>query len=101
MNAWRMTAFPTTALVPKPAVFCRCLKKCKEMSEPILSPEITLLTRSGVVKPRRSIKMVFKLSYLERPSRLMRPRLRVLRRLNYIARYRRGSDEDRTEFQSG
>ena len=64
MNAWRMTAFPTTALVPKPAVFCRRLKKRKGMSEPILSPEITLLTRSGVVKPRRSIKMVFKLSYL-------------------------------------
>ena len=60
MNAWHMTAFPTTALVPKPAVFCRRPKK----REPILSPEITLLTRSGVVKPRRSIKMVFKLSYL-------------------------------------
>ena len=59
-----MTAFPTTARGPEPAAFCRRLKNREGMSEPILSPEITLLTRSGVVKPRRSIKMVFKLSYL-------------------------------------
>ena len=64
MNAWRMTAFPTTARGPEPAAFCRRLRKREGMSETILSPEITLLTRSGVVKPRRSIKMVFKLSYL-------------------------------------
>ena len=65
-------------------------------------------TRSGVVKPRRSINIAFRLLYLwiwkgevERPSRLMRPRPKVLRRLNYISRHRRRSDEDRTEFLSG
>ena len=89
MNAWRMTAFPTTALGPEPAAFCRHLKKLEGMSEPIFSPEITLLTRLGVVKPRRSIKMVFRLLYL---CDLI---------LNYISRHRRGSDEDQTEFQSG
>ena len=31
----------------------------------------------------------------------MRPRRKVLRRVNYISRHRRGSDEDRSEFQSG
>ena len=64
MNACRITAFPTTALVPKPAVFCRRLRNREGMSLPIFSPEITLLTLSGVVNPRLSISMAFKLSYL-------------------------------------
>ena len=64
MNACRITAFPTTALVPKPAVFCRCLRNREGMSLPIFSPEITLLTLSGVVSPRLSISMAFRLSYL-------------------------------------
>ena len=63
--AWRMTAFPTTALVPKPAVFCNRLRNLDGMSDPSFSPEITLFTLSGVVKPRRSIKMAFKLSKYE------------------------------------
>ena len=48
-----MTALPTTALVPKPAVFCNRLRNLYGMSDPSFSPEITLLTLSGVVKPRR------------------------------------------------
>ena len=34
------------------------------MSDPSFSPEITLLTLSGVVKPRRSIRIPFKFLYL-------------------------------------
>ena len=64
MNACRITAFPTTALVPKPAVFCRRRRKREGMSFPIFSPEITLSTLSGVVNPRLSIKIAFRLSYL-------------------------------------
>ena len=64
MNACRITAFPTTALVPKPAVFCRRLRNRKGISLPIFSPEITLLTLSGVVNPRLSISIAFRLSYL-------------------------------------
>ena len=64
MNACRITAFPTTALVPKPAVFCRRRRKGEGMSFPIFSPEIPLLTLSGVVNPLLSIKIAFRLSYL-------------------------------------
>ena len=44
-----MTAFPTTALVLKPAVFCNRLRNLDGMSDPSFSPEITLFTISGVV----------------------------------------------------
>ena len=44
-----MTAFPTTALVPKLAVFCNCLRNLDGMSDPSFFPEITLFTHSGVV----------------------------------------------------
>ena len=59
-----MTAFPTTALALKPAVFCNRLRNLVGMSDPSFSPEITLFTLSGVVKPRSLIKMAFKFSYL-------------------------------------
>ena len=59
-----MTAFLTTALVPKPHVFCKRLRNIDGMSDPSFSPEITLFTLPGVVKPRRSIRMAFKFSYL-------------------------------------
>ena len=64
IKAWRMTAFPTTGLVPNPAVFCSCLRNLDGTSDLSFSPEITLLTLSGVVKPLRSIKMPFEFSYL-------------------------------------
>ena len=60
MKAWRITALPTTAFVPKPAVFCNRLRNLDGMLDPSFSPEITLLTLSGVLKPRRSIKITFK-----------------------------------------
>ena len=59
-----MTAFSTNALVPKPAVICNRLRNLDGMSDPSFSPQITLFTLSGVVKPRRSIKMAFNFSYL-------------------------------------
>ena len=49
MKAWRITALPTTAFVPNPAVFCNRLRNLDGMSDPSFSPEITLLTLSGVV----------------------------------------------------
>ena len=64
MKAWRITALPTTAFVSKPAVFYNRLRNLDGMSDPSFSPEITLLTLSGVVKPRRSIWIAFKFSYL-------------------------------------
>ena len=91
MNACRITAFGA-ALVPKPAVFCRRLRNREGMSLPIFSPEITLLTLSGVVNPRLSISMAFRLSYLfdlkaaaARLSRLMLSPQKVQRRLGYNA----------------
>ena len=44
-----MTAFPTTALVPKLAVFCNRLRNLDGMPDPSFFPEITLFTLSGVV----------------------------------------------------
>ena len=52
------------AVVPNPAVFWSRLRNRDGISDPIFSPEITLLTLSGVVKPLRSIKMPFNFSYL-------------------------------------
>ena len=59
-----ITAFPTTAFVPKPAVFCNRRRNLDGMSEPIFSPEMILFTLSGVVRPRRSIRVPLRLSYL-------------------------------------
>ena len=64
MKACRITALPTTAFVPKPAVFCNLRRNLDGMSLPIYSPEMTLFTLSGVVRPHRSIRMPLKLSYL-------------------------------------
>ena len=44
MKAWRKTALPTTAFVPKPAGFRNRLRNPDGMSDPSFSPEITLLT---------------------------------------------------------
>ena len=64
IKAWLITALPTTAVVPKPAVFWRRLRKRDGMSDPNFSPEISLFTRSGVVNPRRSISTPLRLIYL-------------------------------------
>ena len=77
------------------------------MSEPIFSPEITLFTRSGVVKPRRSINILFKLSYLcdlkgwsrtSLTSEANSPESAAHVRL--YAHHRHGFDKDRTVFRS-
>ena len=60
----RITALPTTAVVPNPAVFCRRRRKRKGVSVPSFSPDMTLLTCSGVVKPRLSINTPLRLMYL-------------------------------------
>ena len=64
IKAWRIAALPTTAVVPKPAVFWRRLRNRDGMSDPYFSPEMFLFTRSGVVNPRRSITTPFRLIYL-------------------------------------
>ena len=64
IKAWRMTAFPTTAVVQNPAILCSRLRNRGGMSDHNCSPEITLLTVSGVVKPLRSINIPFRFSYL-------------------------------------
>ena len=61
MKACRITALPTTAFVPKPAVFCNLRRNLDGMSVPVFSPEITLFTHSGVVRPRRSIRIPIRL----------------------------------------
>ena len=71
MKACRITALPPTAFVPKPVVFCN-LRRMDGMSEPIFSPEMTLFTLSGVVRPRRSIRMPLRLSYLFVRERLQK-----------------------------
>ena len=63
IKACRITALPTTAFVPKPAVFCNRRRNLDGMSEPIFSPEMILFTLSCVVRPRRSIRMPLRLSY--------------------------------------
>ena len=64
IKACRITALPTTAVVPNPAVFCRRQRKHEGMSLPSFSPDMTLLTRSGVVRPRLSINTSLRLMYL-------------------------------------
>ena len=64
IKACRMTAFSTTAFVPRPAVFCNRQRNLDGMSEPIFSSEMTLFTLSGEVRPRRSIRMHLRLLYL-------------------------------------
>ena len=64
IKARRITALPTTAVVPNPAVFCRRRRKREGMSVPNYSPDITLFTRSGVVKPRLSTNTPLRLMYL-------------------------------------
>ena len=64
MKACCITALPTTAFVPKTAVFCNCRRNLDGMSEPIFSPEMILFALSDVVRPRRSIRMPWGLSYL-------------------------------------
>ena len=62
MKACRITALPTTAFMPKPAVFCN---RRRNLLEPIFSPEMIFFTLSDVVRPRRSIRMpLIRLSYL-------------------------------------
>ena len=63
IKACRITALPTTA-VPNSAVFCRRRRKREGMSVPSFSSDMTLLTRSGVVKPRLSINTPLRLMYL-------------------------------------
>ena len=63
MKACRITALPTTAFVPKQAVFCNRRRNLDGMSEPIFSPEMILFTLSGVVRPRHSIRMPLRLAY--------------------------------------
>ena len=64
IKACRITALPTTAVFPKPAVFWRRRRKREGMSVPSFSPDMTLLTRSGVVKPRLAINTPLRLMYL-------------------------------------
>ena len=64
IKACHITALPATAVVPNPAVFCRRRRKPEGMSIPSFSPDMTLLTRSGVVKPRCSINTPLRLMYL-------------------------------------
>ena len=64
IKACRITALPTTAVVPNPAVFWRRRRKREGMSVPSFSPDMTLLTRSGVVRPRLSINTPSRLMYL-------------------------------------
>ena len=61
IKACHITALPTTAVVPNPAVFCRRRRKREGMSVPSFSPDMTLLTRSGVVRPRLSINTPLRL----------------------------------------
>ena len=60
----RITALPTTAVVPNPTVFWRRRRKRQGMSVPSFSPDMTLLTRSGIVRPRLSINTPLRLMYL-------------------------------------
>ena len=66
IKACRITALPTTAVVPNPAVFCRRRRKREGISVGLLSfsPDITIFTRPGVVKPRLSINTLLRLIYL-------------------------------------
>ena len=67
IKACRITAspcLPTTAIVPNPAVFWRRRRKREGMSVPSFSPDMTLLPRSGVVRPRLSINTPLRLMYL-------------------------------------
>ena len=64
IKACRITALPTTAVVPNPAVFWRRRRKRGGMSVPSFSPDMTLLTRAGIVKPRLSINTPLILMYL-------------------------------------
>ena len=59
----RITALPTTAVVPNPAVFWRRRRKLEGMSVPSFSPDMTLLTRSGGVRPHLSINIPLRLMY--------------------------------------
>ena len=55
IKACRITALPTTAVVPNPAVFCRRRRKREGMSVPHFPP--------GVVKARLSINTPLRLMY--------------------------------------
>ena len=69
MKACRITALPTTAFVPKLAVFCNRRRNLDGMSEAIFYPEMILFTLLGVVRPRCSIRMPLRLLFVRKGCR--------------------------------
>ena len=108
MKACRITAVRTTEAVPNPAVFWSLRRNLDGMSDPIFSPDMTLLTLWGVVKPLLSISMLLRLSYFrarigcsKHHWRPKPPSPKEQHKSTYISHHHRWYRAGQTDFQSG